>query len=131
MWKSSFPVHVVVGMAGDKFACSTNSTAGSYWSSSGRSFTAGAAGIEFRYAQISRKSESGITFSLNVGMELAGGWRTIAINAAIGIGFGASLRPAPPCPQEEPIEESKSTDSQISRGNWRRDWRRSIRSPKA
>ena len=47
---------------------------------------------------MSRRSESGTTFELNVGMLLAEGCRTKAMKAAAAIGFGASFAPAPPWP---------------------------------
>src|SRR5947208_17142887 len=58
-----------------------------YGFSSGISFTAGEAGIELRYAHISRRSASGITFGLKVGMLLADGCRTNAMKAAVAIGL--------------------------------------------
>ncbi len=69
---------------------------GVYGFNSGISFTAGGAGIEFRYAHMSRRSASGITFALKVGMLLADGCRTNAMKAAVAIGLGASFAPAPP-----------------------------------
>src|SRR5437016_4641150 len=58
----------------------------------------GGSGMDLKYASMSFKSASGITLAENVGMPLAGGCRTMAMNAAAAIGFGASFGPTPPWP---------------------------------
>src|SRR5207249_142977 len=78
------------------WAASEPLTGSAHWFNNGTSLTAGGSGIDLRYAHMSVKSASEITLAAKVGMVLAGGCRTMAINDATAIGRGASFGPAPP-----------------------------------